>query len=304
VLRYEVVAAALAGFAGLTATVAIAADRPLAPGLARIKQGEDAVLSATPPPAVRWGWAEARERALRLLEAMGRGVRAPEGLARQLKWAGIGIPPAAWQALPYFLGLAGLALGVAASAAAGHVLVLAVLGGFAGAVGPSVYLSRRLAARRGRIAREILSYSEYLAMAMRAGADFRVAVRQVQERFPGPVADAFAGALLTMNAGGRVDEGLRLAQEEMCNPDVDAIIDVLRQNLMLGAQCADFILNTVQSLRRQRAEQVMETAGKATLLLLVPLAVFDLPAVFFVAVFPMLSQALGFLHAGGGTALP
>jgi len=298
-MHYEGVSAALAGFAAIAATLVAFADRDFAPGMRRLVEGEEAAtLPSAPPRAMRASLEQARLRALRMLEAMGRGIRAPEGLERRLRWAGIGISPTAWQALPPFLGLAGLALGVALSAAAGHVLVFAMLGGLGGATSPSIFLSRRLAARRGRIAREILSYTEYLAMAMRAGADFRIAVRQVRDRFPGPVADAFSGALLSMDAGGRVDDGLQLAQEELANPDVDAIIDVLRNGLKLGAQCADMMLEAVQGLRRQRAEQVMETAGKATLLLLLPLAVFDLPAVFLIAIYPMLSQALGFLHGG------
>jgi Flp pilus assembly protein TadB len=292
-----VVSAVLAGFAGMAATIGVFAERGLAPGLQRLMDGEAAAVAVQHRPE-RNRLEEARTRALRLLTQLGQSARPAEGIEQRLRWAGLSIPPTAWQALPPVLGMLGVVAGLGASLLVGHAVLLAVGGMLAGVLGPNLLLSRRLARRKTRIARDILTYSEYLAMAMRAGAAYTMAIRQVQDRFPGPVADAFAGALMTVSTGGHVDEGLRLVQQELSNPDVDAIIDVLRQNIMLGAQCADLILSAVQVLRRQRTEQVMEVAGKATLLLLLPLAIFDLPAVFAIAVFPMMHQALGALHGG------
>jgi tight adherence protein C len=308
-VRFEIVAATLFGLAVLTACLirAVPARFAGAAAVRRVRDAEDAEAPAAPGPRERL--AAARRRFASALEAAGRSVSpgggSSEEAARRLQWAGIGLSPAAWNALPYFLGLLGLCLGVAASAPLHrNVLIPAVVGGMAGVLGPSVALSLRLGARRARIAREILAYSEYLAMAMRAGAEFNQAVVQISERFPGPVADAFAQSLRAAGLGERLDEGLRQAGRELENPDADAVIDAMRQGQRFGAECADFITNTVQGIRRQRVERVLEKAGKSVLLMLMPIVIFYLPVIFALVIYPMMHQAMAFLHPAGVAAAP
>ena len=237
-----------------------------------------------------------RQRSEAALARFGNG-KPPDALTQRLKWAGISLMPQAWRMLPWPTGALGAVAGTVVGVVAPHYLPVLVLGGaMVGAMLPNAILNQRLAARRMRIASEILTYTEYLAMAMMAGADFRSAVRQVQERFVGPVSDAFSAAVLSSGVGGRLDDGLREAQAVLRNRDADVIVDTLVKNLQLGAECAERMLAAVETVRRERAERVLEKAGRAAVYLLIPIVVFIVPVVFALIVFPMLHQAITVLH--------
>ena len=40
----------------------------------------------------------------------------------------------------------------------------------------------------------------------------------------------------------------------------------------------------------------MEKAGRVAMILLLPAMIFDLPVVFFIVIYPLLHEAIGFLH--------
>ena len=241
--------------------------------------------------------AAVRRRVTAELERFGERMRTPEGLARRLKWAGVTMRPEAWQALPYPLGGIGAVLGAVLGVALHRDQVVATVAGAGLAAAlPTVVLSLRLRARRMHIARDVLSYAEYLAMAMRAGADFRTAIQQVEERFPSPVSEAFSAAILSSGLGGRMDDGLRMVRDELDNPDADVVLDLLSKQYQVGARCADMLTDQIRSTRKEAQERVMEKAGRVAMVLLLPAMVFDLPVVFLIIVFPLLHEAIGFLH--------
>ena len=297
-MPFIAVCSTLAGIATLVAVLAMQVRAPSA-GIRRILQGALAAEAADglPPRTCADRVAEARRRLTAALEAFGGRMRTPEGQARRLKWAGVTMRPEAWQALPYPLGGIGAVLGAAAGAALHRDLVVATVAGAGLAAAlPSVVLAARLGARRSRIARDVLSYAEYLAMALKAGADFRTAIEQVEERFPSPVSEAFAAALLSCGLGGCMDDGLRMVQAELDNPDADVILDLLGKQYQVGSRCADMLADQIRSTRKERLERTTEKAGRVAMILLLPAMVFDLPVVFFIIVFPMLREAIGFLR--------
>ena len=226
------------------------------------------------------------------------GAVDPE-LARDLRWAGITMQPSVWQTLPYPLAVVGAVLGAAMGAVSGHLIVPTFVGALLGFFGPAGFLRLRLSRRTARIASEILTYTEYLAMAMKAGADFRIAIVEVGERFPGPISEAFQVALVGANLAGRLDDGLRSVRRELANEDAAALIDVLRRNLNLGAECADMLLAQTKALRAQRAAKVKERAGKMNTTLILLMGIFVLPPIFLILVGPTFSQALKFMSGTG-----
>ncbi len=298
-MPFIVLSSALTGVAVLVLYLSRFAAQGTSLVVQRLRAGADAAGQGTPGNfglTMEERAAAIRARAVGALTRLGGRLAQPEGLPRRLKWAGITWSAAAWQALPYPLAGIGAVLGGAAGQVVHRDLVPLVLaGGFLGALWPSLYLTSRLGARKSRIAREILTYAEYLAMAIKAGADFRVAVDQVEERFPGPVAEAFTGALVAAGIGGSMDEGLRRVEEELDNPDAHTVINTLSNTLTYGAACADHLVNAVQSIRKERTEKVMEKAGRSAVLLLLPTVVFVMPVVFLLVVFPMLHSALAFI---------
>lgn len=287
----------LIGIAALLFFLARATARGLSIGAQRLLEGGAAAGPGPVGIPPRERLAALQRQAAESLQRLGRGKRAPRSLGQRLKWAGVGLSPEAWQALPYPLGALGGVLGIAAGLAVPHYLPVTVFAGaLVGGAGPSVWLSSRLTRRRVRIAAEILTYTEYLAMAMQAGADFRTAVSQVEERFPGPVADAFSTAVFTSAIGGELDDGLRAAQATLSNRDADAIISVLIKQRVYGAQGADQLLESVAAVRRERVEKVLEKASRAAMMLLLPIAIFIVPVFFGLVLYPMLSQAMAVLR--------
>lgn len=295
-MPFALLAGVLCGISVLLFFLAGVTSRGRTVGTLRLLEGAAAAQGPVGiPPRERL--AALQRQAVATLDRFGRGKRVSRSLEQRLKWAGVGLSPEAWQMLPYPLAAVGAVMGVALGEAAPHYLPVTTLAcALAAGVGPSVFLSSRLARRRVRIASEILTYTEYLAMAMQAGADFRTAVSQVEERFPGPVAEAFSMAVFTSAIGGELDDGLRAAQATLNNRDADAIISVLIKQRIYGAQGAEQLLESVAAVRRERVEKVLEKASRAAMLLLLPIALFIIPVFFGLILYPMLSQAMAVLR--------
>ncbi len=296
-MPFIVLAAALTGIACLLLYLALSTGRGFSPGGQRLISGDSAASDTRVGILPQERLAELRRQAEQWVNKLGRNKKVPSNLGQRLKWSGIQMSPGAWQMLPYPLAGLGAVVGVGIGEFVPPYLPVTVLGcAFAAGMVPAFLLSARLSRRRMRIASEILTYSEYLAMAMQAGADFRTAVGQVEERFPGPVAEAFSTAVLTSAVGGQMDDGLRAAQAVLNNPDADAIIGTLIKQQQYGAQSAEELLKSVAGVRRNRVEKVLEKASRAALMLLLPIAVFIIPVFFGLILWPMLSQAMGVLH--------
>lgn len=295
-MPFILLAGVLVGISALLVVLALTTGRGLTVGTARLLEGAAAAQGPVGiPPQERI--AALRQQAVAALDRFGRGKKVSRSLEQRLKWAGVSLSPAAWQMLPYPLAALGVVAGIAIgeAAAPSYLPVVALVGALVGGMAPSFALSSRLSRRRVRIASEILTYTEYLAMAMQAGADFRTAVAQVEDRFPGPVAEAFSTAVFTSSIGGELDDGLREAQATLNNRDADAIITVLIKQRIYGAQGTAQLLESVAAVRRERVEKVLEKASRAAMMLLLPIAIFIIPVFFGLILYPMLSQAMSVL---------
>ena len=298
-MRFEVISSALLGLAAMLFFLATRM-RSVSPVVQRMLVG-----SMLAPQPIRTPTLPREQLRRAATEALGRVGKALGGqgqqmtdLSRQLRWAGITLSPEAWSVLPLFTAVLGLVFGALVGLLhPGVELFTILLGAVVGAAAPRLLLRQRLSARKARIAADILSYTEYLAMATQAGADFRTAIRQVVSRFPSPVSEAFVAAVQTAGVGGRIDDGLRAAQAELDNPDADAIIEALLRQNQWGSEVAEMLLDAVAAIRKERVEKVVEKASRSSLLLLVPMLVFELPVVFALVIWPLLQQALHTLGA-------
>lgn len=295
---FAILSAALGGIAVLVGYLALSIREPSA--VVKRLTAAEAAFEQTLPRSFAEGLPERvaamRQRAVEALGQLNKGAKVSGDLTRRLKWAGITLSPEVWVLLPYLLGTLGVVVGVSLGMLhPRYILPVTVVCAGLGALAPTLWLSQRLSARKARIASEILTYTEYLAMATQAGADFRTAVRQVAERFPGPVSEAFAQALLTSGIGGRMDDGLRAAQAELNNRDADAVVDALMKQQQWGSECAWMLLASTAAIRKERTERVMERASRSALLMLLPAVIFVLPVIFGLVLYPLLGQATHFL---------
>lgn len=233
-------------------------------------------------------------------------------------WAGPGIgarlaeaAPRRAAALRSTLALAGVRLGpehvfglqtvlAAAGALAGVLLFLltgdagtgaffAVLAALAGWIQPRLDLEARARRRQEAVVRALPFAIDLIAAAMRAGVDFVSAVRHyVQLGLDNPLAAEFRTLLREMTeANVPQAEALDRMAARIRSPEFRSFVDAVAHGLEVGASVADTMAAQGEDLRRARFALAERKAARAPSLMIFPLALFILPAVFIVVFFPV-----------------
>ena len=157
----------------------------------------------------------------------------------------------------------------------------------AGFLAPDWDLARRLAARREALLDELPGVLELLALATTAGQGLEQALRLVAEWGQGAVARALRGALQEVALGGRpLGAALEAMAAREALPELEAVAARLRAVHEQGLPLAESLAAQADALRERQRLALEEAGGRATVRMLVPIAVLILPAVGVVLLFP------------------
>jgi tight adherence protein C len=157
-----------------------------------------------------------------------------------------------------------------------------VLGGWA---------ARRAARRRdGRLARELPSAVDLLAVAISAGATPFAAVATVAEWAPPSVAESFAAVVTSCRLGAPFETALRDAARR--DPRLASLTSLLATGSRLGAAVNDALARLAAESRRDLRRRAETRARTVPVRLLFPLVFLVLPAFGLLTVVP--AVAAGF----------
>lgn len=242
----------------------------------------------TPLAAPAWsaGWQSLHDR---LISAWG----GEDALAMRLRQADRSQTVRSFRATQLAWALAGLALGAALAVAvtlAGRggpiAALLPPLLAVAGVLVCDYRLTVAARSRAARIADELPTVLEFLALCLSAGEGLRDALRRVGEIGTGELTAEFRRAVLASGTGSSLSDALLDLARDVDVPALSRAIEHIVAAIDRGAPLAHVLQDQAVDAREDAKRGLLEAAGRKEILMLLPLVFLILPLSVLFAVFP------------------
>ncbi|MGG5171237.1 type II secretion system F family protein [Pseudarthrobacter sp. J1738] len=215
-------------------------------------------------------------------------------LSRRLAQAGIKKSAVDFRAEQLLWAGAGFVVGVVAivsSAAAGRfnplIAVIAVVGSaLAGFVARDYVLGVTIRRREARMLSEFPSLAELMALAVSAGESATGALERICRSAKGELASEFAEILAQTRAGKPLVEALQDFSRRTDLAPLVRFVDGIVVAVERGTPLAEVLRAQAQDVRDMSKRELMESAGKKEIAMMVPLVFGVLPLTVIFAIFP------------------
>jgi tight adherence protein C len=147
-------------------------------------------------------------------------------------------------------------------------------------------LKRAAIARLRRIAAEFPTVVEFLTLSLSAGEGIVDAVRRVSRVSSGELAREFAVVVTAINSGVPVAAALTQAASGIRLPILTRCIDAITAALERGTPLAEVLRAQAADARTEAKRDLLESAGKKEVAMLVPLVFLILPTTILFAIYP------------------
>ncbi len=217
--------------------------------------------------------------------------RAGAGLAHRLQWAGDPMLPEEFMALRLLVGAVSALLSLTGALAAGRPTLGVPLGCLGAAVGhalPDLWLGRVIRRRRAILQHELPYFLDFLAMAAQAGLTVPQAIAEVTHELPGLLSVSFAQAQVEQGLGQWNEHALSGIADRLGDPDLRSVVDALLRAGRFGAATANVLRDLAGGVRKQRRAAAQEHANRAGAAIVLPVALFIMPAVVLILGYPSL----------------
>lgn len=170
-------------------------------------------------------------------------------------------------------------------------------GFLAGFLAPDWQLEQRLATRRTKCLMELPTILDMLTIATSAGLALEQALGQVARQSAGTVAGELQQVTREMALGQRtLMEALEAMAQRNAVPELSAFASQLRAAHEQGLPIVQVLSTQAETLRERKRLRIVEEGGKASVRMVVPVALFILPVLFVVLLVP---AAVELMHLGG-----
>ncbi|MCK2027876.1 type II secretion system F family protein [Microbacterium sp. SSW1-47] len=254
---------------------------------------DDERLPATALPGVGRLPAHRSSPGERVRDALERLVGDGDVLRKRLAQAGSALSPVAFRGRQLAWTLAGIATGAIAVIVlvltgrwSVPVGVIPVLAGTTAAIGYDMQLSARVRARRTRLADELPTTLEFLALCLSAGESFLDAVRRVAGVGSGELTGELRRVVLEVGTGSTLAEGLGDMAARLELPGLSRAVDQIVAALEHGAPLAAVLHAQAGDAREEAKRTLIEQAGRKEILMLLPLVFLILPLSVVFAIYP------------------
>jgi len=179
-----------------------------------------------------------------------------------------------------------------------YALTAGVFFGFLGWVYPVSWVARHAVDRKDRMSKAMPYAIDLITVAMEAGQDFGAAVRNLVNDGPrGPLRDEFGITLRQVELGKSRVEALKAMADRIQLDEFRSLVTSVVQSSEMGAGISAALKIQAEEIRRRRFQRAERKAARAPSLMLIPTALFILPAVFIVIFVPIVIRAM---NAGMG----
>ncbi len=213
----------------------------------------------------------------RRLAQAGRGQTTTDFRAQQLLWAAGG--------------LAGSTLVIVLLAASGSAnvplaVIIVLACAVSGFVGRDYVLSADIRRREARMLAEFPSLAELMALAVSAGESTTGALERICRTARGELAGEFALVLAATRAGKPLVEALQDLSNRTRLAPLARFVDGITVAVQRGTPLVDVLRAQAQDVRDLAKRELMESAGKKEIAMMVPLVFGVLPLTVLFAVYP------------------
>jgi len=170
---------------------------------------------------------------------------------------------------------------------------------------PVSWVTRMAVTRKNKMSKSMPYAIDLITVAMQAGQDFGAAVRNLVVDGPiGPLRDEFGVTLRQVELGKSRIEALKAMADRIQLDEFRSLVTSVVQSSEMGASIAGTLKLQAEEIRRARFHRAERQAARAPSLMLIPTALFILPAVFIIIVTPIMIRAMesgvGNYFKGGG----
>ena len=228
------------------------------------------------------------------------------GLSQKLQEAGwytvtpaqIGMRILAFALLGLVAGLTFIAvMGSADTLYLGACVMLTLGGGFL----PYSQLNRAIKARKKAIQRALPDFLDMLASTVQAGLAFNSALTQAMEVVKGPLGDEVQATISEVRLGRSRADSLKSMADRVRQDQLTATVRSIVQAERLGSNMSEVLEELAEEVRNARMMRAEELANLMPTKMVIPMALFMLPALFLMIFGAVFVQ---FLVPGSDTKVP
>lgn len=174
-----------------------------------------------------------------------------------------------------------------------HGLLTAAVLAPIGWVFPVTWVRGSAKRRQETISRGLPFAIDLITTAMQAGQDFGAAVRHyVAEGPPGALRQELGVTLHEIELGKSRVEALKSMSERIQLEEFRTLVGAVAQSSEMGASIAETLKVNAEEIRRARYHKAERKAARAPSLMLIPTALFILPAVFIIIFTPVIIRMI------------
>jgi tight adherence protein C len=233
-------------------------------------------------------------RVLGVLERLTGGV---DQLERRLLLAGRRSSTDSFRIEQVIFAVAGLVVGVVVALLAISArgaspllgLVIVALGALIGVLLRDYLLGVEIKRRASRMAREFPTVADLLALAVAAGESPIAAMERVARTSSGALPDEFAATVADIRSGTSIAQALASLGTRTPLQSLGRFGEGVSVAIERGTPLADVLRAQAQDARESSKRDLMETAGRREIYMLMPVVFFVMPLVIVFAIFPGLS---------------
>ena len=214
----------------------------------------------------------------RRLEQVGGRASLEQFRAEQVIWGGFGFAAA--------LGLALLSVATGSGANPLAVLLSAGLLTLLGVLSRDRWLTRQVARREQRMLEEFPAVAELLALAVTAGEGPAGALERVTRISGGELSQELSRALAQARAGASLVQALEALAARTSLAALARFVDGFAVAIERGTPLADVLRAQAVDVREAGKRQLLETAGRREIAMMVPVVFLVLPVTVVFALFP------------------
>ena len=157
---------------------------------------------------------------------------------------------------------------------------------------PDWDLERREARRRGLVLMELPTILDMLTLATSAGMALEQALEEVARHSQGVVAREVRLMVRELALGQRrtLDEALRAMSQRLGLDEMERVVNRMGAAYEQGLPISDALAAQAQALRERQRLHVVEEGGKASVRMLLPVALLIFPALFVVVLVPAAAE--------------
>lgn len=162
---------------------------------------------------------------------------------------------------------------------------------------PEIYAKNQKKIREQSIRADLPFFADLLALSTEAGLDFVGAIQKIADKAQGSVlAEEFSIVLKDIKLGSSRADALRGLSKRCDLMEMTSFVAVLIDADATGASIAKVLKDQSEQIRLERFVRAEKAGAKAAQMIMFPIMLFIVPAVFIVVFGPV---ALNFLFSGG-----